>query len=143
MTNTTYIKALQNDLDFGNTAELSLQQQFENHFECKLNQTHSTHLFDFINEEKKIMLELKTRRNTKQKYPTTMVGYNKIQEAQRLKQEGWSIYFVFYFTDDVCFYEFDTIHNDWVNNGGRRDRGRLEYKQYYYIPVNLLHTISF
>ena len=141
MTNTTYIKALQNDLDFGNTAELSLQQQFENHFDCKLNQTPPKHLFDFINEEKKIMLELKTRRNTKNQYNTTMVGYNKIQEAQRLKQEGWSIYFVFYFTDNVCFYEFDSIHNDWVKNGGRRDRGRLEYKQYYYIPVNLLHSI--
>jgi hypothetical protein len=143
MNKTIYTTKLQNDLDYGNNAELSLQKQFENHFECKLNQTHSTHLFDFINEEKKIILELKTRRNTKKKYSTTMVGYNKIQEAQRLKQDGWRIYFVFYFTDDVCFYEFDTIHNDWVKNGGRRDRGRLEYKQYYYIPVNLLHTISF
>jgi hypothetical protein len=141
MTNTTYIKALQNDLEFGNNAELTLQDKFEKQFECKLNQTPPKHLFDFVNEEKKIMLELKTRRNTKNQYNTTMVGYNKIVEAQRLKQEGWNVYFVFYFTDDICFYEFDTIQENWIDRGGRRDRGRPEYKQYYYIPINLLHTI--
>ena len=142
MTKNTYIIKLQNDLEFGNNAELSVQQKFESHFNCSLTRTRPTHLFDFINEEEKIIIELKTRRNTKHKYDTTMVGYNKIIEAQRLKQEGWSVYFTFNFTDALCFYDYNTTDESWKKEGGRKDRGRPEYKQYYYIPVNLLHTIS-
>jgi hypothetical protein len=92
--------------------------------------------FDFRDEDNTIFIELKTRRNTKDKYPTTMVPLSKIQKID----PQYTYYFAFKFTDGLYYIQynkelFDTFE---VKVSGRNDRGIPEYENYIFIPVNLL-----
>lgn len=97
-------------------------------------------LFDFLGE--KCYIELKSRRNTHNKYPDSMVGHNKIQFAMNTNK---TIIFCFLFTDGLFYYKFnkDDVINKKLRmaSGGRCDRGVNEYKDYYYIPINILTKI--
>jgi len=92
--------------------------------------------FDFRDEDNSIFIELKTRRNNKDKYPTTMVPYSKILKIE----EGNTYYFAFKFTDGLYYikYEKDLFDTFEIKVGGRNDRGIPEYNDYVYIPVELL-----
>ena len=78
-----YTDKLKEELKFGETAEISLNDKLNTYFNCSLTQTPQKHIFDFINDEKKVIIEVKTRKNTKHKYNDTMVGYNKVLEAKK------------------------------------------------------------
>lgn len=136
-----YTEKLKEDLKFGEIAENTLHNQLNKYFNCSLTQTPPKHLFDYINEEKKVIVELKTRKNTKHQYKDTMVGYNKVLEANKYVKEGWDVYFVFNFTDLLTYYHYETENPSWIRKGGRSDRGRQEWKsQYYYVPA--IHLIN-
>jgi hypothetical protein len=91
--------------------------------------------FDFVSNTH--LFELKARRNTKNKYPTIMIGYNKILSAQNQQRK---VVFCFDFTDKKCYYEYNQSDTDKIEirMGGRTDRGKDEIKLYAYIPVELL-----
>lgn len=95
--------------------------------------------FDFRDEDNTIFIELKTRRNNKDKYPTTMVSHSKILKIE----EGNTYYFAFKFTDGLYYikYEKELFDTFEIKIGGRNDRGIPEYEDYVYIPVELLTPI--
>jgi len=138
----TYITLLQKDLKFGENQEDLTKENLEKYIGSPLVKQPNNSIFDYFSEEDKIYIELKTRRNTKNKYPTTMVGYNKIVEANKLIKEGYKIYFAFKYTDNLCFYKYTDENTDWIQKGGRFDRGRAEIKQYYFIPTSSLSDFS-
>lgn len=118
------------DIIYGGQNEIRLKPKIEAHFNTKLNKTFGRYNpFDF--EGDKIKIELKTRRNTKFKYPSSMIGHNKIEEGLNLIKKGFKIYFVFCFTDTISYYELtENIPEEWnrfYNN-----------KKYCYIPVSEL-----
>lgn len=131
-----------NDLDFGLQSENENIDVIQKYFNCSLVKTGQYNEFDYVDKDKKILIELKTRKNTLNTYPTTMIGYNKILKAIDKKIEGYTIYFCFQFTDYLCYYIFEKDNVKWQSIGGRKDRGCNEIKQYYYIPVNNLKTIT-
>lgn len=89
---------------------------------------------DLFNEDS--ICELKSRRNNYSRYPTTMVGHNKICRA--LADESDKIYkFYFLFTDGLWVWDFDKDKFS-VALGGRTDRGKDEIKEYAYIPISEL-----
>lgn len=92
--------------------------------------------FDFSSPSGDVV-ELKTRRCKKDRYPDTMIGANKIQHM--LNNSGRS-YCVFSFTDGAYFVEVtpDSVAKFRRGSGGRCDRGQVEQQMYYFIPVNLL-----
>jgi len=97
--------------------------------------------FDYNNEGNTIFVELKTRNNAKNKYPTTMIPLSKVKIAETNVDKTY--YFAFKFTDGIYYIQynkniFDTFE---IKEGGRFDRGRPELNQYVYIPVDKL--ISF
>ena len=98
-------------------------------------------LFDFIGEE--CYIELKSRRNTHNKYPDTMIGCNKIEFAMNTCK---TVIFCFLFTDGLFYYKFnkdDIINNKLrIRTGGRCDRNVNEYKDYCYIPISLLTKLN-
>ena len=98
-------------------------------------------LFDFIGEE--CYMELKSRRNTHNKYPDTMIGCNKIEFAMKTYK---TIIFCFLFTDGLFYYKFNKEDYDTgiirSAYGGRDNRGIDEKKPYCYIPSKLLVKIS-
>jgi len=89
--------------------------------------------YDYENDE--YIFELKSRRNEKLKYATKMIGYNKIKSYKKLNKK---VVLCFKFTDCNCYYEYDENDKFEVKRGGRKDRGRYEYTDYLFIPVEKL-----
>lgn len=65
-------------------------------------------------------VEVKSRRNTWNKYPTTVVSLNKVAKA---KASDLPIYFVFYFEDRVGYLDPKKVEPVEIKFVGRRDRG--------------------
>lgn len=92
---------------------------------------------DKVND-KRVEIELKSRNNSYEKYPTTMVGYNKIKYLQKYNKKG-----VFYFLFTNGLYKWDYNEFEYkVNQGGRRDRGKDEIKEYAFIPIKKLKLVN-
>ena len=116
------------DLTYGLKKETKLLPLFKKHFGVKFVKLDRYNAFDFGsidtvsnrsiskksfkgtgsenskdgNIPRKILIELKSRRVNKNQYPSTMVGYNKIQKAIKKIEEGCEVYFTFAFQDCVC-----------------------------------------
>jgi len=91
--------------------------------------------FDFENDE--TVLELKSRRITKNRYNETMVSLSKVKKAGYEKR---NVYFYFNFTDGLYRWKYDPVEVKTFrcDKGGRCDRGRREINNYCYIPVKNL-----
>lgn len=129
------------DFEFGDNEETRLLAIVKNKFGEDIKRTSKDHIFDYYNDE--CLIELKSRNCFSFSYPSSMVGYNKIQSARK---SGKSCYFLFNFKDGLYYWEFneDDITNGSVciKTGGRKDRGFYEYKDYAFIDVDLLKEIS-
>tara|TARA_B110000285_G_C15061786_1_gene582803 strand:+ start:706 stop:1134 length:429 start_codon:yes stop_codon:yes gene_type:complete len=88
------------------------------------------------------LVELKSRRNAYKTYPDTMIGANKIKYM--LDDATRKSYCVFSFTDGLYYIEItqDIVKNFRKALGGRRDRGKDETNIYYYIPIQLLNSLT-
>ena len=89
--------------------------------------------FDYENEE--YLIELKTRNNNFDKYPTTMISTNKINYGLKLNK---SMIFIFKFNDCIKYIEYDKeLFNKYENKyfKSRWDRGRDEYNYYTFIDI--------
>lgn len=134
----SYIKT---DYEFGIKSELNNFDIFREHFQDNtlLPSKSRTALFDY--EGEKICVELKTRRNVYNKYPTTMIGVNKLLYC---KDKDKEFYFCFLFTDGLYYWKYDVndLEKLTYSKGGRSDRGRYEIKDYAYIPIEMLKRIN-
>lgn len=130
-----------NDLNYGVAKEIELLEKIKNKFSSSLELVVDRYfVFDYECEE--CYVELKSRRNTYDKYTDTMVGKNKLDYAEHANR---AVYFCFNFTDGLYYWKFnpDDIENNNVTFkvGGRCDRGRNEYKDYAYIKTSILKKI--
>jgi len=98
-------------------------------------------VFDLRDEITKKFAEVKKRNNTKDKYPTTMVGENKFLKAKEYYDKGYDVLFCFEFTDGMYYYQYCDEKLE-VKLGGRRDRNRPEFKNYVYIPITKLKRLD-
>lgn len=124
------------DIKYGEQKENALIGIFREHFKADFKKTSKFDEFDFISE--KIILELKSRRNKKLAYKTTIIGLNKVNKGLDLIKKGFEVYFIFSFTDCLTYYKLTELNKNWLNMGGRTDRGRDERKLYYHIPISEL-----
>ena len=135
-------KKLMGDLTYGFKKEDKIQNILEKYFNVKLTKTETFNEYDYINEEQKILIELKSRRNTKTKYYDTMIGHNKvITGLKKIIEENYKVYFCFNFTDYLCYFELTPNIELNIRSGGRNDRGYAEIKKYAYIPHTILKNI--
>ena len=95
--------------------------------------------FDLKNDH--VYIEVKRRRNTKLKYPTTMVGENKVVKGFKLQAQGKRVFFAFDFVDVLCLWELNRDEYE-VRHGGRYDRGNPEIKSYCYVHTNYLMDVK-
>jgi hypothetical protein len=95
-------------------------------------------VFDF--EGEKVLIELKSRKCSINKYKETIVGKNKIDKGIIQTKD---VYFFFNFDEGLYYWKLDEnlIGNVRFGEGGRRDRGKAEIKDYCYIPCELLIKI--
>ena len=91
---------------------------------------------DFVNEDKKIIGELKSRKYICSHCEDWQLGVNKIQRAEALYSRGYKVIFYFAFYDGVWEWQYspENLRADaTIRDGGRVDRGINEIKKYYYI----------
>ena len=117
--------------------EKQILAKFSNYLSCSLGETGRYCVVDGIDEENKIVAEVKTRTNTKNKYPTTMMPHNKIKYWEN-KHTNYDFYFLFRFTDVDSFYKYDPTDPLIFERGGRYDRGTAEINDYCFVPIDLL-----
>jgi len=131
---------IKRDYDYGINSECSilptLQNLWGSDLECSPDKFAT---IDFSSNTH--LVELKTRRNSFNKYPTTMIGKNKIDYLVNSEKKG---IVVFKFTDGLYYLEItkDNINKFGLEEGGRRDRGYDERQLYYFIPTKMLKSIS-
>lgn len=128
------------DVCFGVHCESSLFQDIKNRFGNDIVKSADEFaVYDYGNDD--IFIEVKSRRNTKSRYPDTMIGYNKIRFF--LEHPEKKSYCIFNFTDGAYYVEVneETIKQCRISSGGRRDRGHDEIKQYCFVPVKLLSPL--
>jgi hypothetical protein len=91
--------------------------------------------YDFYDE--KAVYELKSRTNKKMQYPTTLLTCNKVTDSG-----DKSIIFLFNFTDELCYIEYDkALFDTFERKPFSRVKEVRDEKDYYYIPIGELVTI--
>ena len=130
-----------NDLNFGYLKEEEALETIQNKLSNCLQKVKNKYfVFDYSCDS--CYVELKSRRNTHDKYPDTMVGKNKIDFA---KKSDRPVYFCFSFIDGLFFWKYNDEDikkgNVEFRTGGRNDRGKEEYKDYAFIKTKILEKI--
>ena len=127
------------DIKMGDLNEILIKEILEtNYIINDLEKTTPHHPLDYYSKSRNTYYEIKSRRNKYNQYPTTMIGKNKIDYANTIPE---NVRFIFSFTDGNYFYQYNKNDKFELAKGGRNDRGKPEYKQYYYIPINKLNKI--
>jgi hypothetical protein len=88
----------------GDTGEDEVFQIFQTKYN-DIQKTGSKYsIFDFQSKDNKVKVEVKSRRNVHNKYPTTMIGYNKIKKCNN---PNTTYLFIFKFTDRIMHIFYD------------------------------------
>ena len=92
--------------------------------------------YDFYSD--KSIFELKSRKNTKTRYHTTLITCNKVVSESRK-----DLIFLFNFTDELCFIKYDEkLFSTFERRLFSRINESFDEKEYYYIPIERLTTIK-
>ena len=129
---------IDNDAIIGAMQEDRLKDIIENFFNVRLTKTINNHPMDFMDEDGNYY-EIKSRRNRKDFYNTTMVSENKIKFAKH--HSDVKHYFIFAFDDGDYYWQYNTDCLLFFGTGGRTDRGMDEIRNYCYIPVQHLQLL--
>ena len=129
--------SFRNDYIYGKNSEIEILDKLRTFFKADLEIVeHKYSLFDYA--AKDILIELKSRRCTKNFYESTMIGCNKLINAGHKisKNSSLKIIFVFKFIDCLTYWNFteEKMKKLQIQNGGRYDRGRCEQGLYFHIP---------
>ena len=132
-----YYQKFNNDYEKGISNEDRVLEFLNKDNDNKFFKCSKNYEFDFMNLE--YTIELKSRNNNYNTYPSTMCGYNKLKIAEENPDKKYK--FLFLFKDGL--YEWDFKKDEYtVKKGGRKDRGKFEYKDYAYIEINKLKLLS-
>ena len=128
------------DYDFGianeNNLLCTIKSYFDNDLECCADQYS---VVDFTSANTNI--ELKSRRIKHNKYDTAMIGKNKIDYLLNDNKRG---YIVYKYIDGLYYVEInkENVNRFNLGKGGRWDRGKEEVSDIYYIPIDMLKSIT-
>tara|TARA_R100001143_G_C3308877_1_gene109200 strand:- start:233 stop:637 length:405 start_codon:yes stop_codon:yes gene_type:complete len=93
--------------ELGRKIEDETLPELNEFFECNFerNENDIFDVFDFKDEEKKIVVEVKGRRNTSTEYEDTIITASKVTAGYQAIEAGYKVYFVFAFTDSLMYIE--------------------------------------
>jgi hypothetical protein len=137
------IRSLANDLAFGLSKE-TIENILTNNFGEEFKNTKELYNdeyypYDFEGLSTKMSVEMKSRRNTKNQYPTTIIPTHKVRNTNN-KQV-----FVFNFTNEMCYIEyskelFDTFEKKMITT---YRQGIIDVpKPHFLIPICHLKTLK-
>ena len=96
---------------------------------------------DMVSEDRKNILELKSRRIIHNRYPDIMIGLNKVEEAIK-HSKNFDYYLLFLFKDGLYKWKYAKGKKYDIRMGGRMDRGKDERKMCAYIPTKDLVCVT-
>ena len=118
------------DYNYGTKKECETLKILQDKFGNDINKTVGQfNRFDFVGSG--CLIELKSRRCGVYTYPDTMVGLNKLEYAK--KHPDKTVVFCFNFNEGLYYHIFNPDKEYSIRRGGRCDRGRAEYKSYFFI----------
>lgn len=126
----------------GQENERKYKSQIEERVGCELQNTTKYNTFDFINEDKKILVELKCRNCFRNNYPTTMIGMNKIEKSKIKLKEGYKIYYFFHFKDGLYHIQYNDELKYEIKDGFRYDRIETIQNPPKYAYINIDDLIN-
>jgi len=147
--NDTTLKA---DIKFGLENENLIRKQLSGYLKEKENLPtlklkkikNQFYEFDFSDKNNDCLVELKTRKVTYNAYPTSMIGFNKIEKGLKKlkKNRDMNIFIVFNFTDRICYHKLSLKYKKfYLKNVKPYSYKQKPPKDYLYFPVKNLHTL--
>tara|TARA_R110002073_G_scaffold220854_3_gene380986 strand:- start:463 stop:957 length:495 start_codon:yes stop_codon:yes gene_type:complete len=116
------------DIKFGDNNEAIGKNLIEDYLDMPLrNYKDKYATFDFFNTDLKVIVELKSRRNSSQKYKTQLIGKNKFDKAKVKISEGYKVYFFWLLQDGLYVYEVNKNQNfetTYLGNYARNDKSK-------------------
>ena len=92
--------------DFGDKIEAEVKPILNTKFDANFKKKDDIwDVLDFHDEDKKIICEIKGRKNNHNQYPTTIIPMNKLFAGFKKIDLGYKVYFVFVFTDKSMYCE--------------------------------------
>lgn len=129
------------DYQLGTQAESRLLPVFNRFFNTTFQPTGKYDPVDYVSPTHN--LELKTRTNRCNQYPTTLLPYSKILHA---KSSPRKTFFAFNFTDGLYYIEYEpNLFSTFTTNEFQRDDRqdhRDRQQEYIYIPVKSLRPLN-
>lgn len=131
--------SLKTDLQFGLSKEEPILQLIKKEWGGDIKNTKELYdefcIYDYESTDGTTW-ELKSRRNTKHKYPTTIIPVHKVRDVTTPQ------YFIFHFTDQTCYIQydrelFDTFEKRYVSDYRFSSEKCV---QHFEIPVSLLRN---
>ena len=98
-------------------------------------------VMDMISQDRKNILELKSRRIFHDQFSDIMIGLNKIEEAIK-HHHNFDYYLLFLCKDGLYKWKFAPNKKYDIRMGGRMDRGKDERKMCAFIPTKDLVCIT-
>ena len=126
----------QQEYEYGLKNEHLLKPVFDKFFGKEFKETKQYDTYDFVGDE--ITIELKSRKTCYNKYPTTIVGMNKIDKIK----EGEKVFFFFKFIDGLYYWKYTDNDYDIINIQ-RRDRPLTKPKPHLSIPIKDLIKLEY
>ena len=131
------------DLSFGEQSEMEVIEVLSKAFDTELVKNSQYASIDFASDT--VEIELKSRNNEKDKYPTTIIPKSKIDYIKKYRMMKKYI-FAFRFTDGLYYIEFkDEVFDKYECKMYKRNvrSGTVDKEQlYYFIPVGDLIKID-
>jgi hypothetical protein len=134
------------DYAYGTANELKQLSNLNKYLNTTLHRRGGFNTFDY-DDEKSIFVELKTRRCRHDRYPTAIVGQNKVNHAKLNETEENHFVFAFCYEDGLYAIEyepdlFSTFESNDEYYRGARDDIENKPQKIIYIPTNLLVKIE-
>jgi hypothetical protein len=131
------------DLRFGTASEIANLDLLQTFLETTLERKGGYAIFDFENPTKTVFVELKSRRIAHDKYPTAIVGENKVKACD----DECQYWFAFCYTDGVYVIKynkelFDTFDRNSSYFRGERSDCYNREQSVVYIPVEHLEKLE-
>jgi hypothetical protein len=126
----------QQDYIYGTQQEAKILPILQQHFGTTLERnTERWGKFDFYNDTS--IFELKSRKNRKNAYPTTLMTCNKVVDNNK------DIIFLFNFLDELSYIKYDPkLFETFEKKPFSRINQSYDEKDYYFIPIQHLETIK-
>ncbi len=125
------------DKKFGSANEISQQPLIESIVGKVRKSDREYDVYDYHNRY--CFIELKSRNIAHNAYATTMIGAGKLAFIKKHPEKEY--YWFFKYTTGLYYHKYDPTYKYEIKFAGRNDRGKPEYKDHVFLPIELLTKV--